>query len=379
VDVFGGKHRSRCPIGLDIGARYVRLLQLERRGESWRVIGAAKASMPAEAIGNVAVREQYLADTLPALLAAGDFSGRQVVVSLPATSVIYKNLRVPHMPADELKSAVEWEASDRLRIDSHELRLQFFDAGEVRQGDDLREEIILLAVSRTEIETHVDTLVRCQLKPAAIEVVPSALARALDSKECGNIHESGMVVVDVGYSSTKVMVTRHGRIAFFKLIEVGGKDIDKSVAGHLNLPPVEIAAMRRQIAQSRYSPGEAKAELFGGKHHDNLERTIAEAMRGVVSDLAREIALCLRYYSVTFRGARPEVVKLVGGEAHDPQLSHILAESAGVVTEPANPLQMVDPASIPQSDDFQGMNCDWAVAAGLSMREVHKAHKRGAA
>lgn len=377
--MFGGKHRTRRPIGLDIGARYVRLLQLERRGETWRVIGAAKASMPAEAIGDVAAREQYLADTLPAMLAAGDFSGRQVVVSLPATSVIYKNLRVPRMPADELKAAVEWEASDRLRIDSNELRLQYFDAGEVRQGDDLREEIILLAVSRAEIEAHVDTLVQCQLKPAAIEVVPSALARALDSKECGSTHESGMVVVDVGYSSTKVMVTRHGRIVFFKLIEIGGRDIDKSVAEHLNLPPTEIAAMRRQIVEARHEPGEATAELFGGKQHENLERTIAEAMRGTVSDLAREIALCLRYYSVTFRGARPEVIKLVGGEAHDPQLAHILAESAGVVTEPANPLHLVDATSIPQNDDFQGLNCDWAVAAGLSMREVHKAHKRGAA
>lgn len=378
--MFGGRHRSRCPIGLDIGAQHVRLMQLDQRGDAWRVLAAARATMPADVAGNVAEREQFLADTLPGMLASGSFWGRHVVSSLPATSVIYKNLRVPRMPADELRAAVEWEATDRLQIEPGKLRLQYYDAGEVRQGEDLREEIILMAISRAEIEAHVDTLVQCHLKPAAIDVVPSALARALDSDIAGVRHEAGLVVVDVGYSSTKVMITRHGSVAFFKVIEIGGKDIDLTISEHLNLPVPEVAAMRRQLLQHHPDvAAESSDALFGGTSRESLEQTVAEAMRSIVGDLAREIALCLRYYSVTFRGQRPEMIRLVGGEAHDPQLAAILAEAAGIPTEAAHPLHMVDPATIPDTPDFQGSMCDWAVAAGLSMRDIRPASKRGAA
>jgi len=355
-------------------------MQLDQRGDAWRVLAAALATMPADVAGNVAERERFLADTLPGMLASGSFWGRHVVSSLPATSVTYKNLRVPRMPADELRAAIEWEATDRLQIDAGKLRLQYYDAGEVRQGEDLREEIILMAISRAEIEAHVDTLVQCHLKPAAIDVVPSALARALDSDIAGPRHASGMVIVDVGYSSTKVMITRHGSVAFFKLIDIGGKDIDRTVAEHLKLPVTDVAAMRRQLLQHKPQAADASSDqLFGGTPRENLEQTIAEAMRSIVGDLAREIALCLRYFSVTFRGQRPDVIRLAGGEAHDPQLASILAEAAGIATEAAQPLHIVDPATIPDTPDFQGSMCDWAVAAGLSMRDIRPVSKRGAA
>jgi hypothetical protein len=51
---------------------------------------------------------------------------------------------------------------------------------------------------------------------------------------------------------------------------------------------------------------------------------VFDATRSTMEELGREIGLCLRYYSVTFRGQRPNKLRLLGGEAADPMLLGVL-------------------------------------------------------
>jgi hypothetical protein len=83
--------------------------------------------------------------------------------------------------------------------------------------------------------------------------------------------------------------------------------------------------------------------------------------------LGREISLCLRYYSVTFRGQRPVKLRLLGGEAADPLLLGVLNASLGVPVEASNPLFSVDTSRMDASER-KGFMSEWAMAFGLSLR-----------
>ena len=69
-----------------------------------------------------------------------------------------------------------------------------------------------------------------------------------------------------------------------------------------------------------------------------------------MEDLTKEISLCLRYYSVTFRGQRPSRVRLMGGEAHDPQLVTMLSGALSISVEAGAPLFSLNCAQIPNLD-----------------------------
>ncbi len=369
-----------CPIGLDAGTHSIKMMQLERRGSSFAVRAAGSRALPCDLPSTASERSTLYANLIKQILAEGDFQGRRVVSCLPATSIQYKNLRLPRMPYDELRSAVEWEAADRLKIVPESMQVQFFAAGEVRQGEEQREEIILLAATRDAINEHVDTLVKSDLKPVAIDAVPGALARTLVfHSDINTDQDSPQMALDIGSSSSKVLVVRQGRVVFFKLIDIGGRKLDQTVAQNLGLPLADAADLRRRLQRSpKPEDGSTAGEqLFGSTRRESLERAVYESLRATASELAKEVSLCLRYYSVTFRGKRPEKVLLVGGETYEPQLARALAEGIDLPVEAIRPFAGMDISKATELDT-DGTNSEWAVAVGLSMRR-EAAAKRGAA
>jgi hypothetical protein len=86
-----------------------------------------------------------------------------------------------------------------------------------------------------------------------------------------------------------------------------------------------------------------------------------------MEELGREISLCLRYYSVTFHGHRPPKLRLVGGEASDPQLQSLLNSALVIPVEIGRPLYSVNTSRMKPADR-RGSMCEWALALGLSLR-----------
>ena len=72
-----------------------------------------------------------------------NFSGRDVVVSLPVTAVNAKSVRLPQMPDSDLNQALQWEAKDRFGFEIGESggQLVWFRAGEVRRGTEVKDEL----------------------------------------------------------------------------------------------------------------------------------------------------------------------------------------------------------------------------------------------
>src|SRR5438045_7899881 len=106
---------------------------------------------------------------------------------------------------------------------------------------------------------------------------------------------------------------------------------------------------------------ESTAEVIdgGASSANTVRQAVHDAIRSTVEELAREIALCLRYYSVTFRGQRPGKLRLLGGEAGDAQLLSILAGALPVPVETFRPLFSVSTSKMKQSER-RGYMSEWA-------------------
>ncbi|HUU60291.1 MAG TPA: hypothetical protein VMZ50_12160, partial [Phycisphaerae bacterium] len=107
-----------------------------------------------------------------------------------------------------------------------------------------------------------------------------------------------------------------------------------------------------------------------GRDRANVEWTVHDALRGEVEALAKEIALCLRYCSVTFRGLRPDRVTLTGGEAYDPAVRNLLQENLGIECVLGQPLKGIDVSDVDFENDRRATLAEWAVCAGLAARET---------
>ncbi|MEM9415532.1 MAG: pilus assembly protein PilM [Planctomycetota bacterium] len=311
--MFGGNNKkSRRPIGVSVTLAGVRLAQVSPTADGYALSATAFEPLPESLSIDDANYGRELGYALSAALKQANFTGKQCVSAMPPESMHCKNIRLPKMPEAELAEAVTWEAKERIVL-GEPASIQFYSAGEVRQGDAIRNEVVLLATKCSNIDAHVQGLTQAGLEPTAIDATGAALARI--SAGLGNTS----FTVFAGTKSLEVVIARGGRVLLNKLLPVGEAGLDNA---------------------------------------DTAE-------------LAREIGLCLRYHTVTFRGEKPASI-LFAGEPVPDALVNAVTQALGI---PATSLDEASGFSHHANETLS----PWAVAAGLSMRGLAAPAMRGAA
>jgi type IV pilus assembly protein PilM len=351
------------PIGLDIGCDSIKMLQVETVGQTLAVVSAAREPVSPAAREKPELRLAMASDVIRQMLRHGGFSGRRVVAALPRDILHVKNLRMPLIPQHELAAAVKFEARNIFPFDTDQAHIHILPAGEVRQGIDVRQEVIVLAARHEDVNAFLEHMHRCGVTVEALDVEPCALYRAQERfirrrEDEQDVH----VMVDVGYRRSQVVIGKGREISFMKPIEIGSHQFHEAVSRKLGITMDEGRALRRRLIEA--APGPA---CMTSLKSDPVRQAVFDATRSTMEELGREIGLCLRYYSVTFRGQRPGKLRLLGGEAADPLLLGVLNASLGVPVEAGRPLYSVDTSRMDQADRM-GYGSEWAAAFGLGLK-----------
>jgi type IV pilus assembly protein PilM len=259
--------------------------------------------------------------------------------------------------------------------------MDYMVAGSVRQGDEIKNELILFATDNETIKEHIATLEQADLRPVAIDTIPCALFRSFErSLRRQEDRDRTSVFVNVGSYFTTVVFGRGGEISFIKQIQIGGQKFTHEIATKLGINVAEAEVLQEAL---RVDPEllslamdmseQATAENLQNHNIDMTSRQVmVDAVSAVAEDLVREISLCLRYYTVTFRGKRVERAVFAGGGAYEDILLNILKRKLAVEIELAQPLRGLDLSSSRIKVDFDcdrpGLFCDWAVAVGLGLK-----------
>lgn len=354
-------NNSILPIGVDLGASGVKLMQMHEEGGLLRVTAASRRPFTRPLTDDPEQRRAEIERALRAALEASPFRGEVCVVAPSTSDLLVRAVRMPAMTDEERQKAVRWEASERFTVPMEDLEVEWIRAGEVAQGHDTRDEVILVASRRGVLACCLDSLLAVGLRPVAVDAPFLASARNL-TRSLRRQEDQAVVqmIIDVGLSGTTVCLTRGREVAFIKPVAIGGRDLNRAVAERLSLD--DDAA--RQLRLERLSDSEQPAGPG-----DRVNRAAYEAVRPLLHELGQEAALCLRYYSVTFRGARPEHVSIIGGEAREPNLASILTEHLKVEARIASPLDGIDVTAAQMRLERRSASLtEWAVAAGLAMR-----------
>jgi len=366
LDFLKGK---REPIALDIGGDSIKMLQMQQVGGALSVRACGRWRYPDIPAADKKQRHELAISAVREMLRKEDFRGRRVVSALSMMDMHIKNIRLSAMPEQDLPGALAAEAQQRFEMaDVRPDQLGYLNAGEVRQGVDIRQEIILMGVPSVTLNDHLEMLDLMGLRIEHIEPEPLSLFRSLERFLRRAADEQAVsVLVDVGVSAARVIVARGRQIVFLKAIEIGGRKFTEVVASHLNLSYAEASELRTRIMMEQSQrPRDTQDQRDQG---DALRWTVFDAMRGEVESLAKEIALCLRYCSVTFRGLRFSGVTLTGGEAYDPALRDLMSQHLNLPCTVGQPLRGIDVSGL-DLGNRRGNLAEWAVCTGLALRDL---------
>lgn len=350
------------PIGLDIGASGIRMLQLTADGEDPTILAAVRYDLPSTVVDAADRRElsrRFIADALR----RNPFHGRDVITALGPGEFQMKNIRLPRMPREELASAVSFEAAERFGFGETPTEVRFIPVGQVRHGNELKEEVIVFAAPQAVVDDRLALIESLKLKPVALDIAPCAVGRGFIRflRRADDVN-SVNVFLEVGFRGASVIVTRGAELSFLKLIDIGGRHFNEAVAKVLGVSDSDAADLRLRIM--RESAGRSAVD---GAVAADMRAAVGDAVRPFVERLARDVQLCIRYCAVTFRGRKPQSLTLVGGEAHEPLLARLLREMIDVPCAIGHPLRGIGGLKAIGSRDRRTFQPGWAVAGGLAL------------
>ncbi|MHC4571246.1 MAG: pilus assembly protein PilM [Planctomycetota bacterium] len=369
------KTRGQRPIGLDIGHSSIKMIQLAVNEGHISIIAADKARVDTSINDDGEERRGFIISTIKQMLAAGNFRGRNVVTCLPSDRLKITSLRLAETETQEMEQVLRKEVNQRFGLDPDKDAINYMFAGNVQQGDEIKNELILFATDNETIKNHIEMLEEAQLRPVAIDTIPCALFRSFErSLRRQKDRENTVVFVDVGSRFTTVVFGRGGEISFVKQIPIGGEKFNREIAAKLGVSINEAEVLRGKLRMERsgsrpHLQGTGPQKSASEELLDASTRQVmVDAIGAVAEELSREVSLCFRYYTVTFRGKRVERAVFAGGEAYENILLNVLRRQLTVEIEVAQPLKGFDMISVNFDSDRRGLLCEWAVAVGLSLK-----------
>ena len=380
------KRHKVFPIGLDIGHSCIKMIQFSGKAENRRIVAASRVGIDPQINDDAANRRAFVVSSIRRMLVEDGFLGRDVVSFLPNNQLEITSLRLAGADEPELERDLRKEVSHRFGMDPDNDSINYILAGNVRHGDDVKSELILFAAREEKIKDHISMLEEAHLIPAAIDTVPCALFRSfMRTLRRQEDKDRTVVFVDLGSEYTTIVFARGGQINFVKQIPIGGARFNRELASKLGISDIQAEelriALRRQKALATASAGTGahaegsdcledmtKGEVADGGIDVCTKQAVVDTTIAIAEELAREISLCSRYYTVTFRGKRIEQAFFAGGQAYEEILLDVLRRQMTVDVELAQPLRGFDLSDVNIERGDSDLLCEWAVAVGLGLR-----------
>lgn len=379
------------PIAIDFGTGALKILQVNT-GQPPAMQAIVCLETPQALIGDNKRRMEFQLSALPKLVKKGGFKGKRAVCSIPAWQTTCKHLQFPRQDGVPLAQLVAAAIPQQLGVDPSSLVYRFIEVSNKEKSNN-KVDVVLIAVERAVVDRLMATLVDAKLEPVGIQSEFMCTVRAFD-----DIHrrlednKANTLYLDIGASTTKVMIT-HGRtLVFARMIDVGGRHLDAAIAKQMNVDEVTARQMRLALdAETEKLFAPAVTPVTAAPAEPEVDRRKDQAPPGFTEDITRqptvavapaganllepleiitdEVRLCLRYHASQFPGQKVDRIIFVGGESRHRGLTQHIARVLKLSAQIADPLARVARTGTESvlGIDLKQPQPGWAVALGLCL------------
>ena len=342
--------KSQPPrIGVDISSTAVKLLQLSRAGDRYRVEHYAIEPLPANAVVDKNIAEpQVVGDAIRRAMARSGSKARNAVCAVGGSAVITKLIPMPaDLTEDDLESQVELEASNYVPYPIEEVNLDFEVLGPMPGNDEMVQ--VLLVASRSEnVETRASALELGGLAAKVMDVETFAMENAFGLLEGTGPADALVALVDIGATMTTLYVIRDGRSLYSREQVFGGKQLDDEIMRRFGLNLEEARLAKRQ----------------GGLP----EAYRTEVLQPFREALVQQVSRLLQFFYAGSEFNRVDRIVLAGGTASTAGVAPMVEEQLGVPTTVANPLAQMTLGPRVQASTLAQDAPSLMIAAGLALR-----------
>lgn len=313
--------KSSTLLGIDISSTSVKLVELSRQGERYRVEAYAVEPLPMGAVIEKNIAElEGVGLALTRALARARTGLKSVAVAVAGSAVITKTIEMDAgLSEDEMESQLKVEADQYIPYPLDEVAIDFEVQGtSVRNPE--RVNVLLAACRKENVEVREAALTLAGLTARVVDVEAYALERSfglLASRLAVSGERLTVAVVDIGATMTTLSVLHNGRIIYTREQLFGGRQLTEEVQRRYGLTLEQAGLAQRK----------------GGLPDDYA----GEVLQPFREALVQQVSRSLQFFFASGQYSAVDHILLAGGTASVPGLDRLVEQQLGTPTQVANP------------------------------------------
>ncbi len=339
-------------LGLDISTTAVKLLELSRAGDRYRVESYAVEPLPPNSVIEKNISDvDAVGEAIKRAVKRSRTKARHAAAAVAGSAVITKVISMPaNISEDEMEASILNEADQYIPYPLEEVNLDFEIIGP--SADDPEQYDVMLAASRSEnVEVRVDAIEIAGLKAQVIDVEAYAMENAFTMlKEQMPDHglDKTIAVIDVGATMTTLNVLHDLKTIYTREQVFGGKQLTEEIQRRYGLSYEEAGMAKRQ-----------------GGLPDNY---VPEVLEPFKEAMAQQVSRSLQFFFSSSQYNTVDHIVLAGGSSSIPGVDEMIEQSIGVPTTVANPFSNMVISSNVKAQVLSNDAPALMIACGLALR-----------
>jgi type IV pilus assembly protein PilM len=335
-------------IGLDLGEHSFRAVELEIKKGSYTILNFGHFENPQLSRSKIGSKRDIYKSAIKNFFSEFGFSTPDVILGITDSNVFMRVITLPKMGDTDLKNTISYESEQYipLPLDQVNVSYQKLDTSE----DPSKMDVQLVAAKIDKLKEYVDVIRSVNLIPRAIEPETLAISRAIMDKD----DNSGTIILDIGFSSSIVIVVYKGIVYFTRTIPVGGDLITRSIQQNLNL---------------EYMQAEEYKKTYG-LDQTHFDGKIYEVIKPIIDSIVIETKRAVLFFSKENTGVQIKKAVVTGGTVMMPEFLMYLVNSLDIEVMVGDPLKNL--AFAPNLEARKNVLVDnsnlYTTAIGLAMK-----------
>ncbi len=363
--MFTLKKRNYGPIAIDFGNHTIRMLQLEYCDKNVKLGAAGSCTAPFEIRHKPAEMDAWYAQSIRTLLNEAPFKGKKCITAVPGKDLLIQHIRMPKQDQSRLASVLNQELEGKLPFSTKGALLRHVVSGEVYQGTsgEPQLDVIVMAAPAACVHRFLRIIQNCRLMTENITTESNALMKAFGAMESFAGQSARYMLVDLGYSRTRVQISAGHEIKFGRSISLSYSTLQRSIMKDRQVNDLMADEMICQYGQDSDSP------YCQGNLAVAVDTVCNVAVTQHIQMLVSELQNCLRYHEMSFHAHPVERVVFLGGLVKNINFCHSLARNLCLPAQIGDPIAAIlsDSNKLPQCLQEDGVHSDWTVAYGLAL------------
>lgn len=371
MDLLTSKKRF---LGVDLGVSSVKVIELSRSGQRFKVEAIAIEPFPE---GAIADRNPSDLDQVGAVIKrafkASKSRLKNAATAVPTSSVITRTIPMPvEFGEEEIEANIQLDASQYIPFPLEEIHLDFQPQG-TSKTDPGSQNVMLVASRQENVDLRREVLQEAGLKTMIVDVEAYALENSFQllsqsilkkqsdqkSADASRLSPNKQIssglnaVVDIGARITTLYILQGGKVVFTREQNFGGDQLTAAISEAYDMPKDKAELAKRS-----------------GELPEDYQFNILEPFRQSAAEQinqALQFFFASDHYSAN-RYNRVDSIVLVGGGALVPGIDIIATDRLGIPTLVGNPFAHMGNATRVNRHNLLRDAPRFAIACGLALR-----------